>query len=107
MRILAGLIISTALGGAAIAAEPARMSDTTFLEAARCAGLASSSALGSPDGAALKAVVKNQGWSRDPYILDKADEAQFKAKRDADHADTDARAKLTAELKGVCATLMG
>jgi hypothetical protein len=49
--------------------------------------------------------VRSQSLGRDPYILDKADEMQGKAKREADRADEYAKARLAAELNGACATL--
>jgi hypothetical protein len=105
MRILAGLTIAAALIATGAAAQPGRLSDVSFMEAARCAGLASSGKLGAGDAAALKALVKSQSAGRDGYILDKADELQAQAERDASHADDYMKAKLTAELNGACAAL--
>ena len=111
MRLLAGFIVAAsiggALGGAAVAAEPTRISDADFVQAARCVGLASSPALGSSDGAALKALVKSQGWGREPFILDKADETQREARLQADRAGPETKARLNAELTGACAALKG
>jgi len=107
MRILAGVIITAALATTA-EASPARLDDVAYMQAARCAGLASSSKLGSADAAAaLKAMVKNQSGGRDFYIQDKADDLQRDAKREADRADDVRKAKLTAELNGACAALKG
>ena len=61
--------------------------------------------MGSADGAALKAVVQAQSVGREPYILDKADDMQSRAKREADRADDYAKARLAAELNGQCASL--
>jgi hypothetical protein len=105
MRILAGSIITAALVATGASAQPGRLSDVAFMEVARCAGLASSQTLGSSDGAAYKALIRSQSWGRDSFVLDKADDAQSKAKREADHADDFAKSKLTAELNGTCATL--
>ena len=113
MRILAGLMITGtlvgmgALAATAAAAQPGHLSDVAYMKAARCAGLASSSKLGSADGAALTSLVKSQAWGRDPYVLDKADDLQSKAKREADHADEFSKPRLSAELNGACASLKG
>ena len=112
MRILAGLIITGTLAGVglvagAAAAQPGRLSDVAYLEAARCAGLASSAKLGSADGAALKSLVQAQSNGREPFVQDKADDMQRVAKREADRADEFSRDRLTAELKGQCAALKG
>ena len=111
MRILAGLIITGTLIGAgaltatAAAAQPGHLSDVGYMQAARCAGLASSAKLGSADAAALSSLVRSQSLGREPYILDKADEMQVRAKREADRADEYAKARLAAELNGACAAL--
>ncbi len=111
MRILAGLVITGTLIGAgafaatAAAAQPGHLSDVAYMQAARCAGLASSSKLASADSAALSSLVKSQSMGRDPFILDQADEMKGKAKREADHADEYGKARLAAELNGACAAL--
>lgn len=103
MRILTGLVMLAALGATAASAQPGRVSDAGYLQAARCAGLASSANLGASDGAAMSAWLKSQAPGRMSYILDKADEIQRKAKRDADRADDFAKPRLSAELTGACA----
>ena len=111
MRILAGLVITGTLVGmgafaaTAAAAQPGHLSDVAYMQAARCAGLASSSKLGSADAAALASLVRSQAWGRDPYVLDKADDMQSQAKREADRADEYSKARLSAELNGACAAL--
>ncbi|MEI9963930.1 MAG: hypothetical protein WDM92_03755 [Caulobacteraceae bacterium] len=106
MRILAGLTIITALGVAGVAsAETTRLSDVAYMQAARCAGLASSGKLDAADAGAIKALVRSQSAGRMPYVQDKADEIQQSAKREADHADDSTKAKLSAELSGACASL--
>ena len=107
MRILTGLAIITALGVATAAeAAPARLSDTAYMQASRCAGLASSGKLGG-DAAALKTMLKGQSLGREAYVLEKADDMQRAAKREADRADDVMKARLSSELNGVCATLKG
>ena len=105
MRILAGLVITAALGATAAMAQPGRLSDAAYMQAARCAGLASSANLGPPDGAALKALLRAQSGGRDPYVLEKSDTLQREAKHQADRAGGYEKDKLSAELGGLCATL--
>ena len=109
MRFLAGLAIVTAFGASLAAtgalAQPGRLSDVGYMQAARCAGLASSANLGSSEGATLKSLLRAQSNGRQPFILDKADEAQQSAKREADRADDFSKSKLQAELNGACASL--
>jgi hypothetical protein len=109
MRTLAGLSIAVLCASAAAAgaawAQPGRLSDVAYLQAARCAGLANSSKLGSADGKALKALLDAQANGRQPFILDQADEAKAKAKREGDRADDYMKSKLQSELSGVCASL--
>ena len=108
MRILAGLAIVTALGVTATAASAQpHLSDMAYVEAARCAGLASSAKLGSGDASAMKALLSSQASGRMPYILDQADDAQSKDKHEADKADDSTKSKLQAELSGMCASLKG
>ena len=105
MRILAGLIITSALAATVASAQPGRLSDVAYMQAARCAGLASSHTLGSADAASLRALLESQSGGRDPFVLNKADDLQSAAKREADRADDYAKARLSAELNGMCATL--
>jgi hypothetical protein len=108
MRTLAGLAIVVVAGAAAAAgaasAQPGRLSDVAYVEAARCAGLASSGKLGSADGAALTALLKAQAYGREQTVLDQADDAQRQAKREASHADDYSKSRLQAELSGACAS---
>ena len=105
MRILTGLVILAALGATEASAQPAKVADMTYVQGARCAGLASSSKLGATDVKERTAWLKAQAWGRDSYIQDKADEAKSDAKREADRAGEYAKPKLLAELTGSCATL--
>ena len=107
MRILTGLVTLAALGATAAAAQPGRLTDVAYMQAARCVGLASSGNLGTTDAKSMASWLDSQASGRDPVVLDKADEMRGKAKREADHADQFAKAKLTAELSGSCATLKG
>ena len=107
MRILAGLMMTAALGVTAAAAQPGRLSDVAYMQTARCAGLASSGKLGPADPGALIALLKSQSAGRDPYVLDKATSLQQEAKHQADRADGYNKEKLAAELSGACASPKG
>ena len=111
MRNVTGLAIAaTALliGSSAATAAPAQgaqLSDTAYMQVARCAGLAASGKVGASDGSAFASLVKSQAGSRPGYIMDKADQMQRDAKREASRAGDVERSKLAAELTGVCAAL--
>ena len=107
MRILAGLVALAALGAAAASAQTPRLTDTAYMQAARCVGLANSSTIASPDGKAMKAWLQAQSVGRAPYILDKGVELQRKAQREGDKADEFTKSRLSAEFGGVCAQLRG
>ena len=110
MRILAGLAIAalgvSAISGAAVAQPGGHLSDVAYLEAARCAGLASSKKLGG-DGAALQALLKTESNGRLAAVMEQADEAQARARHEADRADDYSKGRLQAELTGACAALKG
>ena len=107
MRILFGLAVLAALGATSASAAPSHLSDAAYLQAARCVGLASSKSLGAPDSKAMQAWLQAESTGRDPFILDKGDELQQQAKRQADRADDLAKPRLQAELSGQCSTLKG
>jgi len=109
MRILATLA-AAALGASAISggamAQPGHLSDVAYMQAARCVGLASSGKLNG-DSAELKALLKAEANGRVPAVLEQADEAQARAKREAERADSYSKDRLQAELSGACASLKG
>ncbi len=102
MRMLAALAF-IALGTTAAAAQPGRASDVEYLNGARCVGLASSGKLGTADVDAMKAWLKSQRSGRIGYVMQKADEMRRDAKREADQAGAEMKARLSAELNGPCA----
>lgn len=107
MRKLAGLAIMAALGATAAQAQTEHLSDTAYLQAARCVGLASSGKLGATDADAMKKWLKDQSRFRNTYILSKADEMRRDAEREADQARQYSKEKLAAELSGPCTALKG
>ncbi len=101
----AATALSVAVLGATASSEPARLSDTAYMQAARCVGLASSHNLGGGDAAAMDKWLRKQSSGRDPYVQDRADELQASAKREGDRADSFSKPRLQAELSGACASL--
>lgn len=103
MRIItAAVIAATAMSGltatAAFAAE-GRLTDSQFIKAARCAGLAGA------DAEKFDAVVKANKRGRAGFVLDKAATARSDAARAARSAREGGKAEIAAELAGVCASL--
>ena len=107
MRILIGALALAALAAGAASAKPNHLTDAQYLEAARCVGLASSKNLGPVDGGAMKAWLQAQSTARLSDVLDRGDQVQDDARREADRAGDMTRPKLQAELSGVCTTLRG
>ena len=107
MRTLFGLAATLALVATAASAQPQHLTDAGYLQAARCVGLASSKALGPADAKGMTAWLQTESSGRPPFILDKGDELQQQAKRQADRADDMVKTHLEAELTGPCASLKG
>ncbi len=108
MRIItAAVIAATAVSGlaatatatAAFAAE-GRLTDSQFIKAARCAGLAGD------DAAKFDALVKANKRGRADFVIDKAMTAKSDAARAARSAREGGKAEIAAELAGVCASLV-
>lgn len=103
MRIItAAVIAATAVSGltatAAFAAE-GRLSDSQFIKAARCAGLAGA------DAGKFDALVKANKRGRADFVIDKAMTAKSDAARQVRSAREGGQAEIAAELAGVCASL--
>ena len=107
MRIILGLAALAALGATAASAQPGHLTDQAYLQAARCVGLASSKTMGVSDSKPMKSWLETESVGRQPYILEKGDQMQSDAKRQADRARSSARSRLQSELSGQCATLKG
>ncbi len=79
-----------------------RLSDTAYIKAARCAGLAGE------DAAQFNELVKSNARGRASFVLDKAANAKSDAARQVRKADGEgAKAQIAAELAGACAGLAG
>lgn len=104
MRIItAAVIAATAMSGltatAAFAAE-GRLTDSQFIKAARCAGLAGD------DAGKFDALVKANKRGRADFVIDKAMTAKSDAARAARSAREGGKAEIAAELAGACASLV-
>lgn len=100
MRIItAAVILATAASASTAAFAQARLTDTQFIKAARCAGLAGE------DASRFEALVKANKRGRAEYIADKAMAAKNDAQREARQAGEGGKAQIQAELSGICANL--
>lgn len=104
MKVAAIALAVTAALAATSASAAARVSDVDYLRANRCKGLATGID-GVVDVAALDSFIKSAGASRAPYIVQRAGEEFQRAKREA--RSEERRARLTAELNGVCQAYLG
>ena len=91
----------SALAGAAFAAD--RLSDTDYVHAARCIGLAEASGV---DTSALKSVLKAQSRGRMDFVVDRADTARRDAGRQIKKATGEDLGRLTTERDSACAELV-
>lgn len=100
MRTLATIFVLTAVSAAAVSAQAqTRLTDTQFIKAARCAGLAGDER--------FDAVYKANEKGRPSFVISKAEEAKGNAKRQARRAENGAKTDIQAELSGACAALLG
>jgi len=88
--------------GSATAGE--KVSDTDFLKANRCKGLATT-LTGVVDTQSLDAFIKAERGARASYIVERASEEMAKAKKEA--RSDDRKDRLTAELAGPCQAYLG
>lgn len=100
MRILtiAAVVLTTAAATTTAFAAEGRLTDSQFIKASHCRGLATGDA-----AAKFDAVLKGQKRGRSDHVVDKADNARDDAAR---LARTDAAAA-QAELTGACAQFGG
>lgn len=107
MRISTGLIIIAAAAAAATSAmaQP-QASDAQFLQASRCAGLASSANLGG-DAAGIDGWLKANSEGRPAYVIERADQVRTTAKLKGNRASGLEKDHLAAELGGACASFKG
>lgn len=104
MRIItAAVIAATAMSGltATAAFAEARLSDSQFIKAGRCAGLAGE------DAGKFDALIKANKRGRADFVIDKAMNAKTDAARQLRNAREGGQAEIAAELSGACAALAG
>ena len=98
MLVLVGL----ASASAASASASAIKTDTDFLRASRCKGLAAGMGV---DTASLDSLLKTEARWRQDAVVKMAQDEQDKARRQA--RDANLKDKLTAELSGPCTAYLG
>jgi hypothetical protein len=106
MRILTGMIILFAAGATAASAQP-KASDSQYLQASRCAGLASSANLGGADAAGIDGWLKANSEGRPTFITERAGQVRRTAQVQANRASGLEKQQLTSELGGACASYKG
>jgi hypothetical protein len=97
--IIAAAVAISAFAGAAQAAE---ISNTQFLQAARCRGLAASEGLGKLDTAGIDTFLKQETGSRELPVRVSANNKITAAQKEGDKADGAKKEKLLAERTGAC-----
>lgn len=102
--IIAAVAAASALAGAAQAAE---ISNTQFLQAARCRGLAASDGLGKLDTASIDAFLKQETGSRELPVRVSANNKISGAQKEGDKAEGAKKEKLLAERSGACSAWLG
>jgi len=106
MRTIATIVALAAATATTAFAQPnVRLSDVEYMQAARCAGIASVDS--SIDTSSVTALRKAQGAGRMAFVADKADEMRSDAARSARRANGYAKERLNAELGGACKRFLG
>jgi hypothetical protein len=80
-------------------AQPANLSDSDYLQAAHCIGVAEG--LGA-DGKPLSKWMDSESFNHPSYIVDQANQSRDSAARSARSANPDVKARLEAQQTGVC-----
>jgi len=109
MRTLTGLLILAAaatVGATAASAQP-KVSDSQYMQASRCAGLASSANLGGGDAAGLNGWLKANAEGRPTFVTERADQMRKSAQVQANRAKGLEKQQLSSELGGSCASFKG
>ena len=96
------LIIAAVAFGSLAGAAQAGVSNLNYLEAARCRGLASSENLGKLDTAALDEFLRTEGASRELAVRVSAKNKIDSARKEADGAEGEKKAKLLAHRESDC-----
>lgn len=96
------LIIATVAFGSLAGVAQAGVSNLSYLEAARCRGLAASENLGKLDTTALDAFLRAEGAERDLAVRTSAIKKIEAAQKEADGAEGEKKTKLLAQREGAC-----
>jgi hypothetical protein len=104
MRILTGTVVLFAAVASAAMAQP-KVSDAQYIQASRCAGLASSANLGAVD-ASYDGWLKSNAGTRPDFVNERAAQARRTARVQANRATGLEKQQLTAELSA-CSTVRG
>jgi hypothetical protein len=99
MRITVAIVALACAAATTATAQPGRLTDIEYLQAARCSGLAAAQGM---DTSAYDAVLKSQRVGRAGFIQDKADTTKSEAKRLIARAGAERKPVLLAELDGAC-----
>jgi hypothetical protein len=106
MRILTGMIVLLAAGASAsVAMAQPKVTDSQFIKASRCAGLASSSNLGAVD-TSYDGWLKENAGLRPEFVTERAAAARRAAASQASRAKGLEKQQLTNEL-GACSAVKG
>ncbi|MDR7116110.1 hypothetical protein [Caulobacter sp. BE254] len=98
---------AVALSGLAGAAQAAEISNTQFLQAARCRGLAASEGLGKLDTAGIDAFLKQETGARELPVRASANNKISGAQKEGDKAEGAKKEKLLAERSTTCSAWLG
>ncbi|MBP7704051.1 MAG: hypothetical protein KA105_02055 [Caulobacter sp.] len=107
MRILTIAALIAAASATTAFAAPARVSDSDFLKANRCLGLASTATLGADNADSFKSFIKAQSIGRNEVIVSMGKKHQAKAASEARGGNDERRTALKGELDGACQSLIG
>jgi hypothetical protein len=106
MKKIASIVLAfgVAAGAAQAQAASARMSDTEYLQAVRCRGLAAAQGI---DTAQIDAELKTQKHGRHSYIAERASDTARAARRAAGSGSAAMKAQISAEMQGACQAYFG
>ena len=105
MRVLTGMIVLLATAAAGAASAQPKATDSQYIQASRCAGLASSANLGEVD-ASYDGWLKANAGTRPAFITERAAAARRTAQLQANRAKGLEKQQLTSEL-GACSSYKG
>ena len=102
---IAAAVTVACVGLAGAAAAAARLTDTQYVQAARCQALASATSLGGSSPNAFDTLMRDQERGRTEMAYDAAQDAKQNAAHQARVAGTYEKTQLTAERDGPCRVL--